>query len=72
MQSDPLKMHLYACVALLALCLVVILTGWTPRSSLTDNAPVSVRENPGSYTPVYGHAGWIPIPVAGGGYSSGK
>lgn len=70
---DPLKLHFYASLALLGLCLFVIATGWVPNSGSTDNVPMSVRENPASYKPVYGSStGWVPIPVGGGGYSSGK
>jgi hypothetical protein len=73
MPSDLLKLHSYAAGALLVFCLFVVVTGWAPSGGSRDTAPVSVRENPASYKPVYGSStGWIPIPVGGGGYSSGK
>ena len=71
--TDPVKLHFYACLAMLGFCVFVIATGRTPDSGHTETAPLSVRENPASYKPIYSSTtGWIPIPVAGGGYSSGK
>ncbi len=38
----------------------------------SEPIPVSARDNPASYKPVYKrYTGWHPLPV-GGGYSSGK
>jgi hypothetical protein len=42
------------------------------RRAPAEPIPVSARDNPASYKPIYKRqSGWYPIPI-GGGYRSGK
>lgn len=53
--------------------------GWVPDDSVTEIAPMSVRDNPGSYKPAYAlYTGFhprvssSPRTTGSGGYSYGK
>ena len=69
-----LRFYQAACWAVLLLSGVIAVSGWAPGSSTREDVPLSVRDNPSSYRPVYVRAhGWRPPPVSSsGGYSSGK
>jgi hypothetical protein len=47
----------------------VAIAGRSPFSSRTEVLPVSVRDNPGSWRPIYG--GYTPRPSSSGGSSGG-
>lgn len=48
--------------------------GYVPNTAtVSEQIPVSVRDNPASYRPIYiGGSGWSPRTTGSGGYSFGK
>lgn len=66
--------HLLGTLALTLLFGFMALSGWCPNQVWTEQAPVTVRDNPASYRPSY--VVWtgyrVPPSSSGGGWSSGK
>ncbi len=76
MNSVPALLRLWTAVAVFGALLSVgaAATGYVPSGGVSTVLPVSVRNNPASWRPVYaGWSGWhSPSSTGGGGFGFGK
>lgn len=66
--------HLLIGALIAGFCAMSLWGGYVPNTeTITEQMPVTVRDNPASYRPTYiGGTGWSPRTTGSGGYSFGK